>query len=221
VSVLIAPSIIAANFLALGDAVSAVEDAGADLLHVDVMDGHFVPNLTIGPDVVKALRRTSRLPLDVHLMIANPDRYLHHYAEAGASVLIVHVEATAHLHRTVEAIHALGLKAGVALNPATPVGSLEEIASIADTVLVMSVDPGFSGQTFIPRSESKIAAVKGLLQRLGSSARVEVDGGVDATNVGRVVAAGGDIVVAGVAVFGAASPSEGIRALREAAGQPA
>jgi ribulose-phosphate 3-epimerase len=221
VSVLIAPSIIAADYLALGDAVSAVQEGGADLLHVDVMDGHFVPNLTIGPDIVKALRRRSRLPLDVHLMIANPDRYFHHYAEAGASVLIVHVEATAHLHRLVEAIHALGLKAGVALNPATHVGSLEEIASIVDTVLVMSVDPGFSGQTFIPRSESKISAVKALLRRVDSSARVEVDGGVDATNVGRVVAAGGDIVVAGTAVFGAGSPRDGIRALREAAAQPA
>src|SRR5438552_5546984 len=152
-SVLIAPSILSADFAALGNAIAAVERGGADLLHVDVMDGHFVPNITIGPPVVKSLKRVARLPLDVHLMITDPDRYLEAFADAGAAMISVHVEVLPHLHRTVHAIKALGAKAGVVVNPATPVSALEEIAADVDFVLVMSVNPGFGGQTFIPRSE--------------------------------------------------------------------
>jgi ribulose-phosphate 3-epimerase len=219
VSIRIAPSIIASDYLALGDAVRAVEAGGADYIHVDVMDGLFVPNITIGPGVVKALKRATSLPLDVHLMIRDPERYLEQFAEAGAKVLTVHLEATTHLHRTVSAIRALGLEAGVALNPATPVGSLEEIVADLDVVLVMSVNPGYSWQTFIPRSESKTAAVRQLIERSGSHARIELDGGVDTGNIARLAAAGGSVFVAGAAVFGAADPGAAVRALREAAGQ--
>jgi ribulose-phosphate 3-epimerase len=217
VNVRIAPSIIAADYLAIGDAVRAVEAGGADYIHVDVMDGLFVPNITIGPGVVKALRRATSLPLDVHLMIRDPERYLEAFAEAGANVLTVHLEATTHLHRTVSAIHALGIEAGVALNPATPVGSLEEIVADVDVVLVMSVNPGYSWQTFIPRSESKTAAARQLIERSGSKARIELDGGVDTGNIARLTAAGGSVFVAGAAVFGAPDPAAAVRALKEAA----
>ncbi len=218
-SVRIAPSIIASDYLALGDAVRAVEAGGADYIHVDVMDGLFVPNITIGPGVVKALKRATSLPLDVHLMIRDPERYLEQFAEAGARVLTVHLEATTHLHRTVAAIHALGLGAGVALNPAKRVGWLEEIVADLDVVLVMSVNPGYSWQTFIPRSESKTAAVRQLIARTGSPARIELDGGVDTGNIARLSAAGGSVFVAGAAVFGATDPGAAVRALREAAAQ--
>jgi ribulose-phosphate 3-epimerase len=217
VSVRIAPSIIASDYLALGEAVRAVEAGGADYVHVDVMDGLFVPNITVGPGVVKALRKATSLPLDVHLMIRDPERYLDEFAKAGASVITVHLEATTHLHRTVSAIHALGLEAGVALNPATPVGALEEIVADLDVVLVMSVNPGYSWQTFIPRSESKTAAVRQLIERSGSRARIELDGGVDEGNIGRLAAAGGSVFVAGAAVFGSADPGRAVRALKEAA----
>lgn len=216
-SVGIAPSIIASDYLALGDAVRAVEAGGADYIHVDVMDGLFVPNITIGPGVLKALRRATTLPLDVHLMIRDPERYLEQFAEAGASILTVHLEATTHLHRTIGAIKALGLQAGVALNPATPVGSLEEIIGDVDVVLVMSVNPGYSWQTFIPRSESKTAAVRQLIEQHGAKARIELDGGVDTGNIGRLAAAGGSVFVAGAAVFGAPDPGAAVRALRQAA----
>jgi ribulose-phosphate 3-epimerase len=219
VTVRIAPSIIASDFLALGDAVAAVESGGADYIHVDVMDGLFVPNITIGPGVVEALRRATKLPLDVHLMIREPERYLEDFAKAGANVLTVHLEATTHLHRTVSAIHALGLEAGVALNPATPVGTLDEIVADLDVVLIMSVNPGFSWQTFIPRSESKTAAVRQLIEQSGSKARIELDGGVDVGNIGRLAAAGGSVFVAGGAVFGADDPAAAVRNLKEAARQ--
>src|SRR4029450_12808982 len=182
VSVLIAPSILSADFAALGDAIGAVERGGADLIHVDVMDGHFVPNITIGPPVVKSIRRVANVPLDVHLMIQDPDHYLDAFAEAGAAMLSVHVEVLPHLHRTVHAIKALGVKAGVVLNPSTPVNALEEIAGDVDFVLVMSVNPGFGGQTFIPRSESKVRAVRALLDRAGNSAAVEIDAGIEQPN---------------------------------------
>jgi ribulose-phosphate 3-epimerase len=213
----IAPSIIAADALALGQAVKTIEAGGADALHVDVMDGQFVPNLTFGPAVVQALARGTALPLDVHLMVDAPERYLEAFAKAGAAGLTVHVEATRHLHRTLQAIRALGKRVGVALNPATPVSALEEIVGDVDVVLVMSVNPGFSWQTFIPRSEAKIAAVRALITRERSAARVQVDGGVDAANIARLVAAGADVFVAGAAVFGAPDPAEAVRILRRAA----
>jgi len=213
----IAPSIIAADALALGAAVKMVEAGGADALHVDVMDGQFVPNLTLGPAVVQALARATALPLDVHLMVDAPERYLETFAKAGASGMTVHVEATRHLHRTLQAIRALGKTVGVALNPATPVSAIEEIAGDVDVVLVMSVNPGFSWQTFIPRSEQKIAAVRALLTREGSRAHVQVDGGVDASNIARLVAAGADVFVSGATVFGSPDPAAAVRALRAAA----
>src|SRR6185295_14236889 len=196
---------------------AAVERGGADLIHVDVMDGHFVPNITIGPPVVKSIKRVAKVPLDVHLMIEEPDRYLEAFAAAGAAMLSVHVEVLPHLHRTVQAIKALGLKAGVVLNPSTPVMSLDEIAGDVDYVLVMSVNPGFGGQTFIPRSESKVRAVRALLDRAGNAAAVEIDGGIDKQNVARVVAAGARIIVAGSAVFHAPDPERAIRELKAAA----
>jgi ribulose-phosphate 3-epimerase len=213
----IAPSIIAADALAIGAAATLVEGAGADALHLDVMDGNFVPNITLGPWIVQALRRATTLPLDVHLMVDAPERYLEAFATAGASGLTVHAEATTHLHRTLQAIRGLGKTVGVAINPATPVSALEEIAGDVDLVLVMSVNPGFSWQSFIPRSEAKIAAVRALLTRTGSRARLQVDGGVDAGNIGRLVAAGADTFVSGASVFGAPDPAAALRGLRAAA----
>jgi ribulose-phosphate 3-epimerase len=218
VSVQIAPSILAADFSALGQAVAAVERAGADLIHVDVMDGHFVPNISIGPPVVRSLKRVTRVPLDVHLMITDPDKYIDAFAAAGASMMSVHVEVLPHLHRTVHAIKALGVKAGVVLNPSTPVVALDQIAGDVDFVLVMSVNPGFGGQTFIPRSESKLREVRHALDRAGNTAApIEIDGGIDADNAARVVAAGARILVAGSAIFHAADPERATRELKAAA----
>jgi ribulose-phosphate 3-epimerase len=215
VSVQIAPSILSADFAALGDAVARVERGGADLIHVDVMDGHFVPNITIGPPVVKSLKKVAARPLDVHLMITDPDKYIEAFAEAGASMMSVHVEVLPHLHRTVHAIKALGVKAGVVLNPSTPVMALEEIAADVDFVLVMSVNPGFGGQSFIPRSESKVAAVRALLDRAGNAAApIEIDGGIDMKTAPRVVAAGARILVAGNAIFGTSDPEAATRELK-------
>jgi len=216
-SVLVAPSILSADFAALGDAIAAVERGGADLIHVDVMDGHFVPNITIGPPVVKSIKRIAKVPLDVHLMIEEPDRYIEAFAAAGAALLSVHVEVLPHLHRTVHAIKALGVKAGVVLNPSTPVGALEEIAGDVDFVLVMSVNPGFGGQTFIPRSEPKVRDVRNLLDRVGNPAPVEIDGGIDLHNVARVVSAGARMIVSGSAVFNTPDPERATRELKEAA----
>jgi ribulose-phosphate 3-epimerase len=217
VSVLIAPSILSADFAALGAAIASTERGGADLIHVDVMDGHFVPNNTISPAVVKAIKRVATRPLDVHLMITDPDRYIDAFVEAGASMVSVHVEVLPHLHRTVHAIKALGAKAGVVLNPSTPVDSLQEIAPDVDFVLVMSVNPGFGGQRFIPRSERKVSAVRALLDRAGNSAPVEIDGGIDARNIARVVEAGATIIVAGSAVFHSGDPERATRELKAAA----
>jgi ribulose-phosphate 3-epimerase len=216
VSALIAPSLLSADFTNLGEAVRAAERGGADWLHVDVMDGHFVPNITLGPLVVKAIRRVATVPLDVHLMISEPDRYLEAFAEAGAARISVHAEVLPHLHRTVQRIQGLGMKAGVALNPSTPVVMLEDVVGDLDHVLVMSVNPGFGGQTFIPRSESKVRAVRELLSARGARALIEIDGGIDAANAARVVAAGVDVLVAGQAVFGSADPAAAIRELRAA-----
>jgi ribulose-phosphate 3-epimerase len=213
----IVPSLLSADFAALGAAIAAAERGGADMIHVDIMDGHFVPNLTMGPPVVKSLRRVANVPLDVHLMIEEPDRYVEAFVKAGANCVTVHAEAAVHLHRTVQFIKSLGADAGVALNPATPVVALEEIAGDVDYVLVMTVNPGFGGQTFIPRSESKIRAVRDLLRRNGSSAPIEVDGGIDTTTAPRVVAAGADILVAGQAIFGSADAERATRELRAAA----
>lgn len=217
---LIAPSILSADFAALADAIALVERAGADLIHVDIMDGHFVPNITIGPPVVAALKRRARVPLDVHLMIEEPDRYVEAFAQAGASMITVHAEAVVHLHRTVHFIKSLGAKAGVALNPATPISALEELAGDVDYVLVMTVNPGFGGQTFIARSESKVRSMRELLRAAGSTAPIEVDGGIDTTTARRIVAAGADILVAGNAIFGSADPAAATRALRAAASTP-
>jgi len=217
VTVQIAASILSADFAALGAAIAAVERGGADLLHVDIMDGHFVPNLTMGPPVVTSIRKVARIPLDVHLMLQDPDRYIEAFVRAGAAMISVHAEVLPHLHRTIQHIKELGARAGVALNPSTPVGVLDEIAGDVDHVLVMSVNPGFGGQTFIPRSESKIEAVRALLQRRGNRAPIEVDGGIDASNAARVVAAGANILVAGNAIFGAPDPERATRDLRAAA----
>jgi ribulose-phosphate 3-epimerase len=217
VSVRIAPSILSADFAALGAAVAAVERGGADLIHVDVMDGHFVPNITIGPPVVRSLKAVAKVPLDVHLMITDPDRYLDAFAEAGAAMISVHVEVLPHLHRTVHAIKALGIKAGVVLNPATPVVALEQIACDVDFVLLMSVNPGFGGQRFIEGSEAKVRNVRALLDRAGNDAPIEIDGGIDLTTAPRVVAAGARILVAGAAVFQTPDPERATRALKAAA----
>jgi ribulose-phosphate 3-epimerase len=213
----IAPSILSADFAALGAAIAAVERGGADLIHVDVMDGHFVPNITIGPPVVRSIKRVAKVPLDVHLMITDPDRYLETFAQAGAAMMSVHVEVLPHLHRTVHAVQALGVKAGVVLNPATPVATLEDIAADVDYVLVMSVNPGFGGQTFIPRSESKVREVRALLDRVGNAAPVAIDGGIGAGNVAGVVAAGARIIVAGAAIFDTPDPERATRELKAAA----
>jgi ribulose-phosphate 3-epimerase len=213
----IAPSILSADFSALGRDIASVERGGADLIHVDVMDGHFVPNITIGPSVVKAIRRVSTRPLDVHLMIEEPDRYIEAFVEAGAHMISVHVEAVPHLHRTIGFIKKLGVRAGAVLNPATPADLLEDIAHDLDHVLVMSVDPGFGGQPFIPHSIEKVRRVRSMLTRAGSSAPIEIDGGIDETNAAAVVAAGVSILVAGQAIFGTGDPESATRALRAAA----
>jgi len=216
-SVRIAPSILAADFARLADDVAVVERAGADVLHVDVMDGHFVPNITVGVPVVKALKRVTALPLDVHLMISDPDRYLDAFIDAGASMLTVHAEATPHLHRTLTRIRQLGAKAGAALNPSTPIATLSDVAHELDYVLIMSVNPGFGGQRFIPRSLEKIAALQVWLTASGSTAAIEVDGGVDLANANALSRAGASILVAGVSIFGTPDAAAATGALRRAA----
>jgi ribulose-phosphate 3-epimerase len=216
-TVQLAPSILSADFARLADEVAAVERGGADLLHLDVMDGHFVPNMTFGPGVVRSIARVTKLPLDVHLMISEPDRFIEAFAEAGASMISVHVEVLPHLHRTLVAIRDAGCRAGVALNPATPLTAIQEVVAELDYVVVMSVNPGFGGQAFIPQSESKIRAVRAMLDRAGSRAPVEVDGGIDASNAERVVRAGTGIVVVGAAIFNGKDPEDATKRLRAAA----
>jgi len=214
----IAPSILSADFARLGDSIAQAEAAGADWIHVDVMDGHFVPNITIGVPVVAALRKVTRLPLDVHLMIERPDRYIEAFARAGADWLTVHVEAERHLHRTVQAIRQHGVKAGVSLNPATPAAALDEVLPFVDLVLVMSVNPGFGGQQFIESSVAKIAAVRRSVEERGLAVEIEVDGGIAPSTIGPVARAGATVVVAGAAIYGGpASVAENIAALRAAA----
>jgi ribulose-phosphate 3-epimerase len=217
----IAPSILSADFARLGEQVREAEEGGADWIHVDVMDGHFVPNITIGPLIAEAARRSTRLPVDVHLMIQHPERYLEAFAKAGADYLTVHVETCPHLHRTVQQIRELGVKAGVTLNPATPVEALGEILPYVDLVLVMSVNPGFGGQSYIPTSTAKVARVRRMIDALGRGAEVElqVDGGVAPDTIAEVAGAGATVVVAGSAVYNRRAPvADNIRALREAAG---
>jgi ribulose-phosphate 3-epimerase len=219
-AILIAPSILSADFARLAEEVAAVEGAGADLLHIDVMDGHFVPNLTVGPPIVEALKKVTKLPLDVHLMITNADAFIPEFAAAGADYLTVHVEACPHLHRTIQSIKERGVKAGVTLNPATPIQSLQEILPDVDLVLIMSVNPGFGGQKFIPSVLEKVTAARSMLDRIESPALLEVDGGIKVDNASRVVAAGATVLVAGSAVFSSQDYAATISALR-AAGQPA
>lgn len=197
----LAPSILSADFSRLGEQVVEVVRAGADYIHVDVMDGHFVPNITVGPLVVKAVRKLTRIPLDVHLMITNPERYISQFAEAGADIITVHVEACPHLHRVVQSIRSLRVKPGVSLNPATPLISIEEILPMVDLVLLMSVNPGFGGQAFIPESIGKIKALRGVLDDNRLEAELEVDGGIGPDNAADVVMAGARVLVAGAAIF--------------------
>jgi ribulose-phosphate 3-epimerase len=215
----IAPSILAADFADLGAALRAAEAAGADYIHVDVMDGNFVPNITIGMPVVAALRRATRLPLDAHLMIAAPERYLADFARAGADILTVHVEACPHLHRTVQQIRELGVRPGVVLNPATSLETVREILPYVDQVLIMSVNPGFGGQSYIPTMTAKITRLAAMIAETGRPIEIEVDGGIDVNTTPEVVAAGARVLVAGTAVFGhPGGIADGIAALRAAAG---
>jgi ribulose-phosphate 3-epimerase len=200
-AIALAPSILSADFARLGEQVAEVEAAGADRIHVDVMDGHFVPNITIGPLVIRALRRVTRLPLEAHLMITEPDRYLEAFAEAGADGLTVHVEGAIHLHRTLESIVKLGRRVGLALNPATPAAVLEEVLSELDLVLVMTVDPGFGGQDFIASTVPKIRRIRELIDRVRPACELEVDGGIHPETAPLVVEAGARVLVAGSAVF--------------------
>jgi ribulose-phosphate 3-epimerase len=213
----LAPSILSADFARLGSDIDAVTRGGADQIHVDVMDGHFVPNITIGVPVVKSLRQVTKLPLDVHLMIEEPDRYIEAFIDAGANLVSVHVEVLPHLHRTITQIKKLGGKAGVVLNPSTPITAIEEVAGDVDFVLVMSVNPGFGGQVFIPGSIRKIRNVRALLDRAGSRAPIEVDGGIDLDTVESVVSAGASWLVAGHAIFGGGKPEDAARALKDRA----
>ncbi len=216
----IAPSILSADFSRLGDEIRAVETAGADYIHIDVMDGHFVPNITIGPLVVEAARRVTALPLDVHLMIENPDSYIPDFAAAGADIIVVHAEAVHHLHRTVQLIKSLGKKAGVSLNPATPLTVLEYVLGDLDLVLLMTVNPGFGGQSFIEACLPKIHSLRAMLDRHGSEAELEVDGGVKTANIARIAHAGADVFVAGSAVFGSPDYRATITELKRLAHEP-
>jgi ribulose-phosphate 3-epimerase len=212
----IAPSILSADFTRLGDEIEAVERGGASLIHVDVMDGHFVPNITVGLPVVKAVARATRLPIDTHLMISEPALYVERFVEAGAAMVSVHVEADAHLHRTLIAIKEKGAQAGVAINPATPLVQLEEALPYADYVLLMSVNPGFGGQKFIPTSLDKLRRLRRLIDDRKLKTRIEIDGGIDRANIAEIAAAGAEIIVAGSAIFGTPDPAQSVRDLRDA-----
>ena len=213
----IAPSILSADFTRLAEAIATVEEAGADLIHVDVMDGHFVPNLTVGPPVVKALKSVASRPLDVHLMVSDPDRTAQWYVDAGADIVTIHIEAATHAHRTLQAIRAGGAVPGITLNPGTPASAIAEVLSYVGLVLIMSVNPGFGGQAFIESSVAKIAEIKKMCRALGVNPRIEVDGGIDATTAPKVVQAGADTLVAGNAIFGRQDPGVALAELRASA----
>jgi ribulose-phosphate 3-epimerase len=210
----IAPSILSADFSRLGEEIKTVEKAGADLIHVDVMDGHYVPNITIGPGVLSSLRKTTALPFDVHLMIEDPDRYIDAFIEAGSNIITVHAEAVIHLHRTVHYIKGKGVKVGVSLNPSTPLACVEEILSDIDVLLIMTVNPGFGGQKFISSTLPKIRKARELAQTRGLKMAIEVDGGVTTENIGTLAGAGADIFVAGAAIFGSPSYADAIGKMR-------
>jgi ribulose-phosphate 3-epimerase len=212
----IAPSILSADFTKLGQQIEIVERAGASLLHVDVMDGRFVPNITVGLPVVEAISRATQLPIDVHLMIVEPGRYAEQFVKAGAQMVSIHIEADPHAHRTLFAVRAAGAQAGIAINPATPLSALDEALKFADCVLVMSVNPGFGGQKFIPESLDKVRRLRKMIDERGLKARIEIDGGIDAENVAEVASAGAEIIVSGSAIFGAPDPAVALRELREA-----
>jgi len=216
----IAPSILSADFSRLGEEIRAVEAGGADYIHVDVMDGHFVPNITIGPLVVEAVRKVTNLPLDVHLMISDPELYIPEFAKAGADIIVIHAEATVHLHRTVQLIKSFGKKAGVALNPATSLSALDYVLSDLDLVLLMTVNPGFGGQSFIDACVPKIQSLRGMLDRHGLETELEVDGGVKTDNIDRIAHAGADVFVAGSAVFGSRDYAATIAELKRKAQEP-
>ncbi len=211
----IAPSILSADFTRLAEEIKAVEEGGARVLHVDVMDGHFVPNITIGLPVVRSIRKVTDLIIDTHLMITEPGRYAAAFVEAGANMVSVHVEADAHLHRTLESIRSAGGKAGIAINPATPLGMLDEALAFADFILLMSVNPGFGGQSFIPASLNKLRRLREMIDVRGLDVQIEIDGGIDETNIGEITAAGANIIVAGSAVFGGGEPRVAVRNLIE------
>lgn len=212
----IAPSILSADFARLAEELKAIERGGAAIVHVDVMDGHFVPNITIGIPVVESIARATTLPIDAHLMIEEPGRYAERFVDAGASMVSLHVEADPHLHRTLTAIKRKGARAGVAINPATSLTELEEILSFADFILLMSVNPGFGGQEFIGTATEKLRKLKSMIDRRGLPVRIEIDGGIDRNNIGEIVAAGAEIIVAGSAVFSEGDPEKAVRELREA-----
>jgi len=212
----IAPSILSADFTKLGQQIEIVEGAGASLLHVDVMDGRFVPNITVGLPVVKAISRATQLPIDAHLMIVEPGRYAEEFVKAGAQMVSIHIEADPHAHRTLSAIRAAGAQAGIVVNPATPLSALDEAIKFADYVLLMSVNPGFGGQQFIPESLDKVRRLRKMIDERGLKARIEIDGGIDAENIAEVASAGAEIIVSGSAIFGAPDPAIALRELREA-----
>jgi len=212
----IAPSILSSDFSQLGQQIRAVEEGGATILHVDVMDGHFVPNITVGLPVVKSIARSTTLPIDAHLMISEPGRYAEQFVAAGAKMVSVHVEADNHLHRTLMGIKAAGAAAGVAINPATPLSSLAEALNFADYVLIMSVNPGFGGQEFIATSLEKVRQLRRMIDERRLNVRIEIDGGIDLANIAEVVAAGAEIIVAGTAIFGTPDPAVAVRELRDA-----
>lgn len=215
----IAPSILSADFTKLGAEIEAIERGGAEIVHIDVMDGHFVPNITVGLPVVKAVARATRLVIDTHLMIENPGQYATQFVRAGAKMVSIHVEIDPHIHRTLMSIQDGGAQAGVAINPATSLNALEDVLPFADFVLLMSVNPGFGGQKFIGNSIDKLRRLRSMIQAQGLKTRIEIDGGIDRTNIAEVVSAGADIIVSGSAIFGTPDPAQGVRELRDASVQ--